>query len=791
VTPTRPGPRRTARIVALVGLLAALAALWLLARPLGEVARTRRQFAELQQQVALARESAAARAADRNRVMRLRAQARASSGAQRDTYEAEASAIDARAGWGNRAMVRAAVLAAPIVNFRRTVRVSGVTPAYAPDGPGCVACHLAIATAGYEKYPAPFRTHPMLASSVGADSPHPPSRVGCTSCHQGDAHGTSFAAAGHSRLAADARAWVDPAAPHAMLPVGRVEAGCVSCHAGERYQPGAQALNDGLTTLQRGGCYACHDVPGMERVPKRGPDLRRVASKLTEPWVRTWLANPRAVKPATWMPRFWTDAPSSPDDAAAIDAVTAYLFASSERFVPVLAHPPQGDPARGRAIVESVGCLGCHVVGDASRDETSLRRTFGQPLEGIGGKTSYAWIVDWVTDPSHYRPDTSMPNLRLDAREAADVATYLATLRGDGSSASGSGTPPGIDAGSQSAGAMPPLPDDAYRRVMARYGNRAAPAGGSAARTGPELRTEAGRVVIEAVGCFNCHEIGGFEGRRIAVPMGSRPVWRDTDARAVHAAARDRQGTAAGDRASVQPIFDLGTAESARLALALTAVAGRVRNAHAMSMPWHLAKAAGRTLVQERNCVGCHAIEETGGDFVKLVAEPSLGPPLLTPEGSRVQPEWLRRFLRQPSTIRPWLAVRMPTFGWSDEELDAAHAYFVAIAAPNERPAGAPVGAAAAAGRELFELLKCQQCHVLGSIPPDQPTANLAPDLRLSHERLQPDWILAWLRHPSAILPGTRMPTFWPDYPQSFYEPLNHDGAAQIRAIRDYLLTLH
>ncbi len=68
-----------------------------------------------------------------------------------------------------------------------------------------------------------------------------------------------------------------------------------------------------------------------------------------------------------------------------------------------------------------------------------------------------------------------------------------------------------------------------------------------------------------------------------------------------------------------------------------------------------------------------------------------------------------------------------------------------------------------AGGKALFELLKCQQCHVLGTIPKDQPTSNLAPDLRMSSDRLQPDWILAWLKNPAVILPGTRLPAFWPD----------------------------
>src|SRR5262249_5428732 len=104
------------------------------------------------------------------------------------------------------------------------------------------------------------------------------------------------------------------------------------------------------------------------------------------------------------------------------------------------------------------------------------------------------------------------------------------------------------------------------------------------------------------------------------------------------------------------------------------------------------------------------------------------------------------------------------------------------------------------AAKQLFELLKCQQCHVLGTIPKDQPTSNLAPDLRMAPERLNPDWILEWLKRPSDILPGTRMPAFWPDYPRSMYarqlrgfewlpEHMSGTADAQIRAIRDYLLT--
>ncbi|HEX3702973.1 MAG TPA: hypothetical protein VHU82_06575, partial [Vicinamibacterales bacterium] len=159
---------------------------------------------------------------------------------------------------------------------------------------------------------------------------------------------------------------------------------------------------------------------------------------------------------------------------------------------------------------------------------------------------------------------------------------------------------------------------------------------------------------------------------------------------------------------------------------------------------------------------------------------------------ARVQPDWLYAFIRGPIPIRPWLNVKMPTFGLDDPNLNSIIRYFGSISnsiGPFQSHDVLKTANDEGSGKQLFELLKCQQCHVLGAIPKDQPTANLAPDLRMAPERLQADWILQWLKKPSDILPGTRMPAFWPDYPKSFYPQLNGDAEAQIRAIRDHLLT--
>ena len=204
------------------------------------------------------------------------------------------------------------------------------------------------------------------------------------------------------------------------------------------------------------------------------------------------------------MPRFWYNSnTSSPQDAVRneveINAVVAYLFANAEKHEFAVKNPPRGDAKSGEQIVKSIGCQGCHVVGEGTREAAGPRRTFGQPLENIGNKTTYEWIFNWVRDPKHYSPNTYMPNLRLTDAQVADVATYLMTLKQGGG--------------------------DAAKATFDRQRRRQrAPRllqGGHAAR-GRESRSwrssipgarqvALGQRVISRYGCFSCHDIKGFE----------------------------------------------------------------------------------------------------------------------------------------------------------------------------------------------------------------------------------------------------------------------------------------
>ncbi len=715
------------------------------------------------------------------------------------------------------------VLNAPLLDFMApTITVQQVlTPRMVDDVnftrvakmDRCTSCHLAIELEGYEDYPQPFTTHPNLSAYVGSASAHPLAEFGCTVCHEGMGQSINFENSSHTPVNSDQmNAWEeehDWHVPHLwdypMLPADMTEASCAKCHQESVFIPEGPKLSLAYGLYERAGCYACHNTEGFTDLRKPGPDLSKIDAKLDEEWVANWIREPREIKPSTWMPRIWyngnTNAPEdAPRNEAEIDAVVAYLFANSDDHEFAVDAPAPGNPERGQEIVESVGCLACHINGNEGRLEAGPRRTFGQPLQNIGGKTSYEWLFDWVRDPKHFSPDTYMPDMRLTDREVADVAAYLVGLDGP-------------------AGAEPRASYDqtVVVETLTDYYRSAVPTEEAqatvAAMTPEEQQLELGRRAIGRYGCYSCHTIAGFEDTQpIGIELsqeGSKLVQR-LDFAFVHEIPHTKvewfkqklRGPRIFDRSRVlqpleklrMPNFGFSEEETTLLATAIMSFQAEVQpvGSHWPGSARNDALREGRNLVRRRNCVGCHEIEGDGGDYAEVVGDPSLAPPMLTPEGAKVRPEWLYAFVRQPITIRPWLDVRMPTFGLDDPHWNTTIDYFAAISesgGPFRTHDLTPSGTVVNTGEELFDLLRCQQCHVLDEIPEDQPTDNLAPDLRMARERLQPDWVLDWLRAPLEIQPGTRMPMFWTEYPGSFYPQFDTDAVRQIESIRDYLYT--
>ena len=205
----------------------------------------------------------------------------------------------------------------------------------------------------------------------------------------------------------------------------------------------------------------------------------------------------------------------------------------------------------------------------------------------------------------------------------------------------------------------------------------------------------------------------------------------------------------------------------------------------------------GRWLIEGYNCMGCHVIDDRGG-YVRRLYQDNLtsAPPILNGEGAKVQPEWFFGFLQDPSRqpLRFWLKIRMPSFHMSDEERTKVVGYFTAAAQlknpyffwdsqQDSTPELLKTG-------ELLmsdQYFSCWSCHVRGSKTPEGPMEQWAPNLAYARDRLNPTWILSWIKDPPALQPGTKMPSFYPGGPDDVFGG-NEDQ--QILAMRDYIMSI-
>ena len=226
--------------------------------------------------------------------------------------------------------------------------------------------------------------------------------------------------------------------------------------------------------------------------------------------------------------------------------------------------------------------------------------------------------------------------------------------------------------------------------------------------------------------------------------------------------------------------------------------------------PEKLAIERGQQLVRTNNCQGCHIIEGEGGSIAPTItdwlqrfrgqgataaeaATAGFAPPNLIGEGAKVNTDWLFEFLHQPSEIRPWLAARMPTFGFSAGQINDLARYFSALDG-REFPFVDPVEPALTA-QELAAAETLWSTDYFTAPPATSRerdaagyARSLGTRLRAGAGRLKPQWIVDWIADPQTLLPGTRMPTFYPQATPR--DILGGDADLQIRVLRDYILTI-
>ena len=535
---------------------------------------------------------------------------------------------------------------------------------------------------------------------------------------------------------------------------------------------------------------------------KIGPSLKEVRMKLRKEWIPYWLSNTHTFRPTTKMPQFRFK-------QGEVEAISAFIWQDALTG-PLPDKQSPGNPEKGKAALETRGCLACHSIGEGDK---SLGAQFAANLSRIGEKENYDYLVRWIHNPrqrtrpydpitkedlgpddykkfdkpfvfdfDHSRsPDgkhelqvqlpTVMPSLRLSIEESRDIASYLMTQKQSGA-----------DKNYPAA----PFMDD------------------------PKLHDK-GLALVKNYGCAGCHEISGLEEEaRIGTELtteGSKPIER-LDFALLTVPAKEGilpsgKKSPRGDwydqkgffeeKLQQTNIFDQGRMEP-QLKMPQPALTADERNALVtyllgsvdITLPqnyiYNPAGAGhdiqeGWWIVSKYNCMGCHVLMV--GQKSALMQLPQYQgdnkdklPPQLIGEGARVNPRWLEHFLANPALdpvntdrdgVRSYLAVRMPTFSFSDDEIQKLVRFFSALASqslPYMPPKLDPLtDAERAMARDLFtsNAAPCLKCHATG-VPAHDANAS-APNFLLAPERLKPAWTNRWILDPSRIAPGTAMPS--------------------------------
>ena len=215
--------------------------------------------------------------------------------------------------------------------------------------------------------------------------------------------------------------------------------------------------------------------------------------------------------------------------------------------------------------------------------------------------------------------------------------------------------------------------------------------------------------------------------------------------------------------------------------------------------------------VRALNCVACHdrdgetALRTRYADEIKDLLPKrvdnqeeeghtaSEAIPSLTWAGEKLKPEWMAEFIAGKTAYRPrpWIHARMPAFPVTYADgiargLAMEHGFPPkSSSAPAANPALAEIGKKLA-GRDGG--LACVTCHDIGSTKAIAPFEAPAPNFTQVKERIRPEYYYRWMRNPTRLWAGTKMPKFAND--EGLTPLTDHfDGNAekQFEAIWNYL----
>ena len=467
------------------------------------------------------------------------------------------------------------------------------------------------------------------------------------------------------------------------------------------------------------------------------PGLLHIADKTSREWIYAWLKNPQAYAVSATMPNFKLSEPDARDISAFLIASSTALPGDTAAVPPAKASP---DPTAGASLWGESFCASCHTVQNAAGNVVG--GDLGPELTRIGNKVKPEWLQVWLRNPRIYDLGTAMPHYRFTDQQVATLSGFL----------------------------LAKTDSDLLANVHLDPAT-------------PEQITH-GKTLVTEYGCASCHEINGVKKPENFAPeltrIGSKPVTQLVFLPGMshtlpdYIAAKIRQPRSFGS-ALKMPQFSFNPTQVDALTTALLSLSDRSQSLPpGLTVPTSPAsnyQPAGKAgqLIADLACFSCHAINGRGGDMA----------PDLTWEGSSVQRQWLKDFLKNPDTLRPALIRRMPKFNLSENDINELTDYIMTVYQTpafdrDAMPASGYPSGQVDQGQQLFySKYACQSCHIVDT---KADKGYIGPTLTQVGSRLNAAWIYHWLKNPQALRPGT-------------IEPNRNMSDEEARALTAFLMT--
>ncbi len=386
----------------------------------------------------------------------------------------------------------------------------------------------------------------------------------------------------------------------------------------------------------------------------------------------------------------------------------------------------------------------------------------GPPLSSVFHKAKLSWLATKLKDPT-YHPAARMPDFKFTDSEITDVIAYLKNIAKEPS-------PPPVQWPSWAGKDFEAVAESSHdldallKRIedgKALWGNARCTICHTVGGPGGKL---IGGFVDLRVGCIDLQIVGTKLKRdwlytwltdpQSHFPDSLMPRFRFTDEQAmslVEYLLRDDAFRPSTELQPQDPQREAALKDPQRVAagkrlieMSRCVVCHDIDGiAEVFSLPQRQAtppQEGVEHLVHDLRCLSCHTINGRGGTYA----------PDLSSAGSRLQEDWIPKFLESPDMLR-LLSQQMPKLNLTAQEAKTLASYITASLRDEQIPEAIPGGPLTPEeverGHNAFKTHGCLSCHPVG----EGEGGGVGPDLATVGDRLKPGYLWYHLKHPHAV----------------------------------------